>query len=181
MFRHSTLLAFIAVLMLAISSPVHAEGGVSIAVVDMQQILSESDAAKSILAQLKTHREAMEKEIKSLEDSLKKDEQALVKKREGMKPEEFAKDRKAFETKLLESRSKVQKERASADAAFNKAINELRKNLVDVVSTLATEKKIQLVITKQNVIIGDSALEITAEVMKRLNAKIKTIKVSVSK
>jgi Skp family chaperone for outer membrane proteins len=45
------------------------------------------------------------------------------------------------------------------------------------VTELATEKKIQLVITKQNVVIGDKGLEITGDVMTKLNAKVKTIKV----
>lgn len=156
-------------------TPVFAE--TSIAVVDMQQILSESAAAKDILAQLKTHREKMDKEIKSIEESLKKEEQALIKAKETAKPEEFAKLRQAFESKLIESRTKVQQQRKSADASFNKAIAELRENILAVVTEMATERKIQLVITKQTVIIGDTSLEVTADVMTKLNAKIKSIKV----
>lgn len=180
MFPKRALFIFAALLMLVVTTPAQAEG-VSIAVVDMQQILSESAAAKSILEQLKTHRDGMEKEIKGMETSLKGDEQALIKKRDTLKPEEFAKERQTFEKKVLESRTKVQKQRAAADDAFNKAVNELRQNLVSVVSDLASEKSIQLVITKQNVVIGDSGLDITSDVMKRLNAKIKTIKVTIGK
>jgi outer membrane protein len=150
----------------------------SIAVVDMQQILSESAAAKDILAQLKTHREKMDKEIKTIEEGLKKEEQTLIKAKETAKPEEFAKLRQAFEKKLTDSRTKVQQQRKSADAAFNKAIAQLRENIVAVVTDLATEKKIQLIITKQTVVIGDHALEVTDEVMTKLNAKIKSIKVN---
>lgn len=157
------------------STPARAQ----LAVVDMQKILSESDAAKSIMSQLKDQRAAIEKEVKGLEETLKKDEQALIKKKESAKAEEFAAARKEFEKKLIESRTKVQKRRNAADEAFNKAINDLRQNIVDVVTGIATEKKIQLVITKQNVVIGDKSLEITDDVMQKLNAKIKTIKVKV--
>lgn len=160
---------------LGLSAPAHAQ----LAVVDMQQILSESDAAKSILLQLKTQRAAIEKDIKSMEDALKKDEQDLIKKKESGNADQFAAARKEFEKKLIESRGKVQKKRAAADDAFNKAITELRENIVTVVSDIAVQKKIQLVITKQNVVIGDKSLEITDDVMKALNAKIKTIKIKI--
>lgn len=169
------LFALLATLFVMTATPASAQ----LAVVDMQQILSDSAAAKSILAQLKDQRAAIEKDIKGMEEGLKKDEQALIKKKEGAKPEEFAAARKEFEKKLIESRTKVQKRRHAADEAFNKAISELRENIVTVVSDIAAEKKIQLVITKQNVVIGDKSLEITDEVMKALNAKVKTIKVKI--
>ncbi len=160
-------------IMMAFSVPAFAQ----LAVVDMQQVLTESDAAKSILAQLKDQRAAIEKEIKGMEEALKKDEQALIKKKETAKPDEFAAARKEFEKKLIDSRGKVHKRRAAADDAFNKAIGELRQNIMTVVTDIAAAQKIQLVITKQNVVIGDKSLEITDQVMKALNAKIKTIKV----
>jgi Skp family chaperone for outer membrane proteins len=163
--------------LLATTLALPAQAQMMIAVVDMQQILSESDAAKDILAQLKTHREKLEREVKAIEESLKKDEQALVKAKDTAKPEDFAKSRQAFEKKLVDSRGKVQKQRKEADAAFNQAIGELRGHILTAVTELATEKKIQLVITKQNVVIGDKGLEITGDVMTKLNAKVKTIKV----
>jgi outer membrane protein len=150
----------------------------TIAVVDMQQILSESEAAKNILAQMKTRREALEKEVKTFEAALKKDEQALIAKQKTAKSkEEFAEARKMFEQKIAETRATVQKSKAAADESFNKAISELRGHILTTVSDLATERKIQLVITKQNVVIGDKGLEITSEVMTRLNAKVKAIAV----
>lgn len=162
--------------------PARAEGATStsVAVVDTQQILAEADAAKDILAQMKTRRDLLEKEIKKIESSLKAAEQELIKKKSTMKPEEFTTARKEFEKKLIEGRTQVQKDRRADDVAFNAAINELRQNLVTVVSDLAAERKIQLVITKQNVVIGDNSLDITKDVMDKLNAKIKTIKVKVA-
>jgi outer membrane protein len=171
---YSLLLA--AVLTLA---PVIAQAQVSVAVVDMQEILSDSAAARNILEQLKGHREKLEKEIKGIEDALKKEEQELIKQRETAKPEDFAKSRKAFEKKLVENREKVQKRRKAAEAAFNKAVGVLRENILKVVTDLAAERKIQMVVTKQNIIVSDRSLDITADVMAKLNETVKTIKVTV--
>jgi outer membrane protein len=178
MFRR-LLLAVLSLTLIASATPARAD--MAIAVVDMQQVLTDSLAAKSILAQLKTHRDGMDKNIKALEDQLKTEEGTLIKKKETAKPEEFSTLRQAFEKKLSDSRAKVQKDRNAADAGFNKAINELRQDLVEIVSALATEKKIQLVITKQNVIIGDTSLDITKDVMAKLDAKVKSIKVVIEK
>lgn len=172
---------FLIVAMIAMLSMVgvshSARADMMIAVVDMQEILNKSDAAKNILDQGKAQREKLAKEIKAIEDSLKKDEADVIKKKDTVKPEEFATMRKDFEKKLIDARAKVQAKRKSTDDAFNKGINELRDNVMAVVTAISTEKKIQLIITKQNVVIGDKNLDITNDVMTKLNARIKAIKI----
>lgn len=175
MFRF-LMIAVVAVLSVVGVSGV-ARADLSLAVVDMQEILNKSDAAKSILDQVKVQREKLAKEIKDIETPLKNDEQALILKKDTAKPEEFMALKKAFEKKLQDARAKVQDKRKSTDEAFNKAVAELRDNVMAVVSGISTEKKIQLVITKQNVVIGDNNLDITADVMTKLNARVKTIKI----
>ena len=172
----SFLMIMVAALAIAVATPARAD--TTLAVVDIQRVMNETEAGKSILAQLKTRRESLDKAIKALEAGLKKDEQALIEKRKTAKPDEFEKDRKAFEKKVGEGRAKAQQLRVSTDQSFNKAVQQLRDQMIQVISTMATEKKISLVITKQNVVIGDKSLEMTDDVMTRLNAKVKTIKVN---
>lgn len=169
---------FYSILLAAIMvcAPMAARAEVSIAVLDMQQILAESAAAKSILDQVKSKREGLEKEAKKMEESLKKDDQALVKKKETEKPDEFAKSRKEFEKKIIDARVKVQKMRKDLDTSFNGAIDQLRDHILKVTAKVAEDKKIQLVMTKQNIVLGSKDLDITADVMKALDADIKTIK-----
>jgi Skp family chaperone for outer membrane proteins len=157
-------------------SPLAVRADMSIAVLDMQQILAESAAAKSILDQIKAKRTTLEAEAKKLEDGLKKDDQAMVKKKETETPEEFAKSRKAFEKKLIEARTKIQKMRKDIDGSFNGAIDTLRDHILKVTAKIAEDKKITLVMTKQNIVLGDKDLDITADVMSALNADVKTIK-----
>lgn len=157
--------------------PALARADMMIAVVDMQEVLNKTDAAKNILEQAKAQREKLAKEIKAIEDGLKKDEADLIKKKDTVKADEFEKLKKDFEKKLQDARAKVQAKRKSTDDAFNKAVGELRDNVLAVVTALSDEKKIQLVITKQNVVIGSNSLDITQDVMTKLNARIKAIKI----
>ena len=59
-----------------------------------------------------------------------------------------------------------------------KARNELLKNLNPLIENYMQEKKIRLVIDKKNIILSDEKLDITNDIMKALNAKIKSIKLN---
>ena len=67
--------------------------------------------------------------------------------------------------KLLE---KIAKDRS-------KARNELLKNLNPIIENYMQEKKIRLVVDKKNIILADEKLDITKEIMKSLNDKLKSI------
>ena len=57
-----------------------------------------------------------------------------------------------------------------------KARNELLKNLNPIVKEYMVEKKIRIIIDKKEIIVADEKLDITQEIIKKLNSKIKTIK-----
>ena len=59
-----------------------------------------------------------------------------------------------------------------------KARNELLKTLNPIISDYMQEKKIRLVVDKKNIILADEKLDITEDIMKVLNAKLKSIKLN---
>ena len=59
----------------------------------------------------------------------------------------------------------------------NKARNELLKNLNPIVKEYMVEK-IRIIIDKKEIIVADEKLDITKEIIKKLNSKIKTIKLN---
>ncbi len=54
----------------------------------------------------------------------------------------------------------------------NKLLNSLNK----IVSTYASEKSISLILQKKNIIVGKAELDITDEILKIFNDKIKSVK-----
>ena len=71
-------------------------------------------------------------------------------------------------TKLLNS---VADERAKARV-------QLLKNLNPIVKEFMIEKNIRMVIDKRELILADEKLDVTDEIINRLNKKIKTIKIN---
>ena len=59
-----------------------------------------------------------------------------------------------------------------------KARQELLKNLNPILKDYMIEKKIRVILDKKNILLADDNLEITSEVMKRLNSKLKSIKLN---
>lgn len=154
-----------------------AESGMKVATVDVQQLISESKAGKSVQKQLVAEREAIQAEATSIEQTLQAEQKKLMEERAKLSPEDFSKKQVDFEKNLLEARSKLQNRGRALDKSANDTFNELRKQITDIVYTMATDQKIDLVLTRQNVVAAAKSIDITAEVMKALDKKVPDLKV----
>ena len=163
----------------AFVSSARAADGLSVALVDVEKILTESKASKSLQGQIKTKREAFQKEFSAKEKELKATETAIISEKEKLSAEEFAKKRKAYEEKILETRKLFQKRRNGLDTGINKAMGELRQAIVEAASDIAEEKKYDIVLTRDSVLLADKALDITPDVLKKLDSLKSDVKLSV--
>ena len=82
-------------------------------------------------------------------------------------------------TTLRNKVSSLQKERQnllnSVATQRRKARNELLKNLNPIVKTYMNDNNIRMVLDKKNLLLADENLDITKEIIKLLNNKLKTI------
>ena len=76
----------------------------------------------------------------------------------------------------------MQKERSSllenVSRQRTKAKNELLKNLNPIIKEYMEEKDIRMVLDKKSLLLADENLEITEEIIKRLDKKLKSIKLN---
>lgn len=152
-----------------------------VAVLDIQALLSQSKAAKSIQKQVEDKREDFQKEISKEEKKLKESEEKLIKLGQAQEEEKFKEQKKEFEEDFVETRELVQSRRTALEKAYNEAMVELRNEIVAIVSDFANENNYGLVLSKTSVVIGDKSLDITEDVMKRLDKDVSKIKVNVPK
>lgn len=151
----------------------------SIAIVDVEKILSDAKASKSLQAQIKSKREAFQKEFSAKEKELKASETDLMTEKEKLSAEEFGKKRKAYEEKIIDVRKLFQKRRNSLDTGINKAMTQLRQSIVEATSQIAEGKQYSVVLTRDAVLIADKTLDITPDVLKKLDEIKPDIKLSV--
>lgn len=166
-------------LMVAPFQAAHAE--LSIAVVDVQSLLTESKAAKSIQSQVQKEREKLQAEFTGYENKLRESEKKLVETRASMTPEEFNAKREEFQKQLQETGSVVQKKKRALEEALVKANSKLRNEILKIVAKKAEEKKYDFVLTRQNIVLVAKEFDITAEIMEAVNAGVTNIALEIGK
>jgi Skp family chaperone for outer membrane proteins len=150
-----------------------------VAIVDVQRILQASKAAKSARDQLETQRSKFQSEISSEESDLREAEKKLIKLREEAKADAYAEEEQKLQKRFLTVERHVQSRRKALDQAFTDSMNTVRTGLVDIVSQVAKEKGFSLVVVKQQVIWNADAVDITDEVLTRLDKALPQISVKV--
>ena len=160
-------------------SGVHAPNPV-VEVVDVQRILDESLAAKSVQKQLETQRAKFQTEIEKEENELRQAEQDLSKSRDQLAPDVYSDREQQLRQRFLTVERHVQARRKVLDQTFSDSMNTVRASLLDIVKDVAREHGVNLVLIKQQVLWTDKALDVTDEVLGRINAKLPQVAVKMA-
>lgn len=152
-----------------------ARADLSFAVVDVQRIMTESNAAKSIQKQVQEKREVLQSEFAGYEQTLRDNEKELIEKRGDMSAEEFKSKRESFQKDLQETGTVVQGKKRDLERSLVTATAKLRGEILRTVAKIAEEKNYDVVMTRQNIVLVAKTLDITEEVMQAINAKINEI------
>ncbi len=148
-----------------------------IAVLNIQQIMQESLAAKSVKAVLEGQQKSFQAEMTSKEQSLQAKEKELAGQRSVLAPEEFEKKVKDFRTQATAAQREVQTKKAKLDKAFAEALADIQKEVVGIVSEQAKEKGYDAVMPTSQLLYAAPALDITAEVLSQLNQRLPKVQV----
>jgi outer membrane protein len=148
-----------------------------IAVVNIQQIMQDSTAAKSVREALESKQKAFQAEITKKEESLQKEDQELGKQRSVLSKEAFEEKVKAFRAKATDVQKEVQSKKAMLDGAFERALGDIQKIVTEIISEIAKEKGFTAAIPTSQLLYADAKLDITAEVLDKLNKKLPKLEV----
>ncbi len=138
-----------------------------IAVVDVQRILQESLAAKSVQKQLDTQRAKFQTETEGEENELRQAEQDLGKSRDQVATTVYAEREQQLRQRFLSVEQHVDTRRKVLDQSFTDSMNSVRSHLLDIVQTVAHERGANLVLIKQQVLWTDASFDVTDEVLGR--------------
>jgi outer membrane protein len=150
-------------------------------IVDVQKILEESKAAKTVQTAVDKQRAAYQNDISKQENALRTSDQDLLRQRATMTAEDFEKKRQELDKQAGTLRRDVQTKRQQLDRMFQTSMNKVRTTLLQVIDEIANERKATLVLTKSQVLLAAKEYDITDEALKRLNAKLPTVAVEVPK
>ena len=155
------------------------DGVLQIAVVDMERILREATAAVAIREQLDAARETFGQTMKVHEEELRTAEAELRRQRSVLAEDAFDEQRKAFEEKATSIQRKVQERNQYLEKTFNEAIAQLLDKSREIITKLAEERALDLVVTRRQVLLASKKLDLTEEVLTTLNAALPSVAVTV--
>jgi Skp family chaperone for outer membrane proteins len=147
---------------------------VKIAVLDDQKILSTSLAAKSIDTQLKARRDTIEKELAALERKLAETKNKLDAQKDKVKQE----DVEAFRKDYADARKLADTRHQELEKAATGALAQMRGAITKIVTDMAEKNGYTLILTRQNVVLADSSMDITDNVMAQLDKDLPSVSVS---
>jgi Skp family chaperone for outer membrane proteins len=155
--------------------------GTSVVICDVLLVLREAKASQSIREQIDKQRASYQAEIAKQENELRAADQQLASQRAILAPEAFAQRRRDLEKRVGDAQQAVQNRRRSLDQAFTESMQRVEGNMIEVISELARDKNYQVVLPKSQVVIVQTQLDITQEVLQRLNKKLASVPVTIPK
>jgi outer membrane protein len=155
--------------------------GTAMVVVDVAKILREASAMQALRTQADKHRQAFQADMQKLEGDLRNADQDLARQRAILAPEAFAQRRREFDKRVADAQQEAQERRRRSDQAFNAAMQKVQDVINQVVLEIVEERRYQVVLPRANIIASQTALDITGEVMRRLNRKLPTMAVNIPK
>ena len=148
------------------------------AVIDYQRILRDAAAARSIRDQIEARRKTYQEEISKEEQRLHEIDKEFAKQRSVLSPEDFAEKRREFEQDVTEVQRKVQERRRELDRLSAAALNQVKEALIAIVTSIAEERGFNLVLPSSEVLFFARALDLTEEVLAKLDARLPQVQLS---
>ena len=145
--------------------------------IDFTKVLNSSKPGAEAQKKLKQRIESDTKRFSKIESSLRKQESEIIAQKAALAPEEYQKKVKSLREKV----SKLQKDKKDSFKNIAKSRNDAKIALLEAVNPIIKkymdENKIRIVMNKQGVILGDSKLEITDQIISIINKEVSSLKI----
>jgi len=146
-----------------------------IAVVDIQRLLHESRAGQSIERQMESMRQTFADGISQRESGLRQEEKDLQEQAALLAPEVLAERRRLFEEKVVALQRDVRAQQQALEQSYGSGVDQVRQAIVEILSAMVDERGIDLVVPQTAVLVGTRSLDITDDVLARLDERLPAV------
>jgi outer membrane protein len=146
--------------------------------VDIDKIISQSEAGKQISKQLENLNNNNIKKFKKKEKEIADEEKNIIKQKNIMPKDEFEKKVKILQKNIENFKRDINTSRQDLDKKRVEATTKMLKVINPILSDYSSKNLISLIIQKKYIVIGKSELDVTSQILKIVNTKIKTVKLN---
>ena len=150
-----------------------------IALVDLDGVLRAADANNRVRELLDGQRAKFQEEFRAIEVDLQQSERDLLAKRKLMTKDEYDKLVSEFQARVSSVQKEIQYKRQSIDNAYQKALSDIRGLAIEVITKIASEREVDLILNRNSSVIFLPHLNISDEVLTRLNERTQNARIKV--
>tara|TARA_B100000003_G_C10875860_1_gene349106 strand:- start:448 stop:975 length:528 start_codon:yes stop_codon:yes gene_type:complete len=148
-----------------------------ISFIDVNFIFMNSNAGKKVNDQIKNKREKINKEFLSYKKTIDDEQKKLSNQQNILSEDELRKKAIDLEKKAKEYNAIISKKNDELNNYKNKATKEFYIILTKIMQDYAVSNSVEMILKKENILIGKNNLDITKEIMNLFNKNIKDIKI----
>lgn len=175
--RFLTALAVVLSLLLTTATPVFADS-INIAVLDMDKVRRDAKAVQSIRAQLGSYVDSFQAAAQKEDADLIAARDEVARKRSVLSQEAFAEERRKLDQRLADAQGKLQEQRRALERVHAEALQKVQVALNDIVTDIARDRDLTIVLRKDQTVYVGKGLEITDDVLKRLDKELPSVQIS---
>ena len=175
MLMKSTVRSFVAGLIVAaplvLPVSVHAQAADAsipspiIAVVDVDQIILQSAAGKSVRSQADKYQQSFQEATSKEEAKLRASQQEIEQQRKNLSPEAFAEKARAFDGNVAEFQRTGMARRRAFDKSVNTAMGQVQQIMLQATSQVASAHGASMVLPRSQVLFFADKMNITTEII----------------
>lgn len=147
----------------------------SLIIVDIQQAQRESMPGKALAAQRDKYQQNFQAEFNAARQSLQRSDQDLAKQKGTMPQEAYDQKVKALELQVVAFQNRTQMAVRALEKSTDSAMAELMNAILTVTGEIAAEMGANLVLPKQQVVLHEPRMDVTAQVIERLNKRLPAV------
>jgi len=160
-------------------TPAVQEGSLKIAVVDVGLVFRESAAVNSINAQLRPYLERFRADAAEAEKELRDTQEERARRQAAVSTADaHAAERLELEQRALEAQNKMLGRKRSLDQTQAAAMRQVETTLNNTVAEIFTERKLSLILRRDQTAFFNPSMDITEEVIKRLDQRLPTVEIT---
>jgi len=149
----------------------------TIGVLDVEKIVKESIAMRDIQSKVSKKQDEYQKDVNKRQKELEAEQKKLEGKKNVLSKEALENEMKAFETKIDGLKELVDKKQNSLKKASVDGMGKVNDKIKDIIAEISKEKEIDLIIPSTQALFYKDELDISAEVLAKLNKKITKVDV----
>lgn len=151
-----------------------------IGLIDLDGVLRASKGTARVRELLDEQRQLFQAEFAARETALQESERRLIAQRDALSETEFARQLSEFEAEVAAIQKEIQYRREAIDMAFQDAQENLRRIAMEIVTEVAGEMRLDIVLERESVLIFVPRFNISDEVLRRLDARTKDARIEVT-